>query len=199
MKHFKSVVFAAASLAAINVAQAETYKLDPTHTEVRFYYNHAGVSEQSGEWKVVGGEVDFDPAKIEDTKLTVKIDPKSIHTGVAPLDEHLLSPEFFDAEKYPEITFVSTGVKQTGAKSVTVVGDLTIKDITKPAEIDLHLNHQGPHPLGSFIEYYEGEWLGVEGTGELLRSDYGVGASAPLTSDRVRLEITAEMRQGGWK
>ncbi|KZK76257.1 Protein YceI [Pseudovibrio sp. W64] len=198
MRHFTKFAVVAASLAFTASAQAASYKFDPTHTEVRFYYNHAGLTEQSGEWKVVGGEVEFDPAKIEETKVSVTIDPASVDTGVEPLDEHLKGSDFFDAEKFPEITFVSTSVKQTGATAVTLVGDLTIRDQKHPVELDFQLKHNGPHPLGSYFDYYQGQWIGVEGKGAILRSDFGVGKFAPLTSDRVRLEISAEMREGGW-
>ena len=60
------------------------------------------------------------------------------------------------------------------------------------------MTFQGAHPLGAFIEYYEGEWIGAEATADLLRSELGVGQFAPLTSDAVRLEISTEMRAGGW-
>ncbi|WP_371170920.1 YceI family protein [Aliiroseovarius sp. 2305UL8-7] len=201
MKQFLSQSALAVGLivTASSNAFAETYKFDPTHTEIRFYYNHAGLSEQSGQWKVIGGEVNFDPADIAATSVTVTVDPASIDTGVGPLDDHLKSADFFDVEKFPEITFTSTGVTQTSDTTITLVGDLTIKDNTKPITMEFKLNHNGPHPLGEFFDYYQGEWLGVEGTADMLRSDYGVGMFAPVTSDEVRLEISAEMRAGGWE
>jgi polyisoprenoid-binding protein YceI len=186
-------------LAAAGTATAEIYKFDPGHTEIRFYYNHAGLSEQSGQWKVIGGEVDFDPANVAATKVTVTVDPASVDTGVGPLDDHLKSADFFDVENFPEITFTSTGVEQTSDNTITLVGDLTIKDNTKPVTMNFTLNHNGPHPLGEFFDYYQGEWIGVQGTGDMLRSDYGVGMFAPVTSDEVRLEISAELRAGGWE
>ncbi len=180
-------------------ASAEVYKFDPGHTEIRFYYDHAGLSEQSGQWTVIGGEVDFDPANVEATKVTVTVDPASISTGVTALDDHLKSADFFDVGNFPEITFTSTSASQTGDNTLTLVGDLTIKDQTAPVTLNMVLNHNGPHPLGEFFDYYKGEWIGVEGTADMLRSDYGVGMFAPVTSDEVRLEISAEMRAGGWE
>lgn len=97
------------------------------------------------------------------------VDPTSIDTGVGPLDDHLKSAVFFDVENFPEITFTSTRVAQTSDNTITLVGDLTIKDNTKP----ITLNHNGPHPLGDFFDYYQGQWIGVQGTGDMLRSDYG--------------------------
>jgi polyisoprenoid-binding protein YceI len=113
-------------------AAAATYSFHPGHTEVRFYWHHAGVSEQSGEWGTVTGSVEFDPENIEATTVSVTILTDSINTGVSRLDDHLRSERFFDTAEYPEITFVSTGATQTGPKSVHVTGDLTIKGITHP-------------------------------------------------------------------
>lgn len=196
MKHF--LLASAASLALGASAYADSYVFDPGHTEVRFYYNHAGLSEQSGEWTVSGGQVEFDADDLAATKVSVTIDASSVDTGVTDLDNHLKGSDFFDVGAHPEITFVSTSVAQTAANSITMIGDLTIKGVSKQVTLDFALNHNGPHPLGQFIEYYEGDWIGVEGGGELLRSDFGVGMFAPLTSDRVRLAISAELKKGGW-
>ena len=197
MKKLISAAFAV--FACATTAYADIYKMDPDHTEVRFYWNHAGLTEQSGEWGIIDGEIKFDPEKIDETEVSIEIDAASIDTGVAKLDEHLTSSDFFDVKKHPKITFNSTGVKQTGAKSVLVTGDLTIKENSKPVEVDVELVFQGKNPLGDFFDYYKGEWLGVQATSTIVRSDFGVGMFAPLTSDRVRLEISAEMRKGGWE
>ncbi len=186
------------ALSVSATAGAETYKFDPGHTEIQFSYDHAGVSEQSGEWTISEGSVEFDPENIGATKVSVTIDAASVDTGVKALDDHLKNADFFEVDKYPKITFESTSVTQSGANSVTLVGDLTIKDTTAPVEMDFVLGHNGPHPLGAYIEYYQGEWIGVKGSGNLLRSEFGVGKFAPLTSDRVRLRIAAELRAGGW-
>lgn len=186
-------------LAMASPALSEVYHLDPTHTEVRFHYNHAGITEQSGEWTGIQGTIDFDPEQVDKTTANITIDASSVHTGVGPLDEHLKSADFFEVETYPQITFTSTSAIQTGAASLRLTGDLTIKDQTKPAVLDVDLTFMGAHPLGGFFDYYQGEWVGVQATGNLLRSEYGVGMFAPATSDTVRLEISAEMRAGGWE
>jgi polyisoprenoid-binding protein YceI len=195
----KQLLLGTALMVTATAANAEIYKFDPGHTEIRFYYNHAGLSEQSGQWKVIGGEVDFDPANVEATKVTVTVDPASVDTGVAALDDHLKSGDFFDVGNFPEITFTSTSATQTGDNTLTLVGNLSIKDQTAPVTLNMVLNHNGAHPLADFFDYYQGEWIGVEGTGDILRSDFGVGMFAPITSDEVRLEISAELRAGGWE
>ncbi len=176
-------------------ADAAAWKFDQGHTEVRVYWDHAGFSEQAAEWTRVDGTVELDPENVEAAKVSVTIDASSVNSGVEALDEDLKSERFFEVESYPEITFESTRVIKTGADSVRVIGDLTIKDTTRPFTLDVELVRMGAHPLAQFIERFEGEWLGIRATGTLLRSDFGVGFGAPITSDLVRLEIVTEMKR----
>ncbi len=175
-------------------ATAATYSFHPGHTEVRFYWSHAGVSEQSGEWGTVTGSVEFDQDNFGATTVSVTIQADSVNTGVSRLDDDLRSERFFDTAEYPEITFVSTGATQTGPKSVRVTGNLTIKGITHPLMLDVDLVHFGGHPIGQFSPTFEGKWLGIRATGTLIRSAFGVGFGAPLNSDQIRLVISTEMK-----
>ena len=184
----------AATLSSAALADAVTYAPDPGHTEVRFIWNHAGVSDQAGRWGTIGGTVTLDPDNIGKTTISLTIDPASLSTGVAGLDKHMKSPDMFDVEKHKTITFESTSVEQTGEKTAKVTGDLTIKGVTKPLVLDVEVVHVGPHPVGQYIDYYKGEWLGVKATGTLTRSEWGVGYGAPLTSDEIRLEINSELK-----
>ena len=185
---------AIAAAPASVLAEAKTYTLDPGHTEVRFVWNHAGVSDQGARWDKVDGTVNFDPENIGATTINVTIDPNSVNSGVEALNKHMKSGDMFDTENFPAITFTSTGAVQTGTQNAEITGDLTVKDITIPLVLDVELLHMGPHPLGQFIEYYQGDWVGVRATGRLLRSKVGVGYGAPLTSDVIRLEISSEMK-----
>ena len=189
---------AALGLAVAFPVAAETYHLDPGHTEVRFSWDHAGITRQHGEWTSVTGTVEFDPENVTATSADITIGADSLHTGFPALDADLKSSNFFDAENFPEITFKSTSAVQTAAKTLRLTGDLTIKGQAAPLVLDVTLTFQGEHPFGAFFDYYKGEWIGVHATGIMLRSDHGVGMFAPVTSDEVRLEISAEMRAGGW-
>lgn len=189
----KTTLFAGAVFAA-SFASANTYAPDAGHTEVQFAWMHAGVSEQEGEFLKVEGTVEFDPAAIAATKIDMTIAADSLFTGVAPLDAHLKNADFFDVEKHPEIRFLSTSVKQTGDATAEITGDLTIKGITKPVTLVAEIIHQGAHPLGQFVDAYKGEWLGVHASGELIRSEWGLGMFAPLTSDEVTLRISTELK-----
>ena len=186
------------ALALGGAAAAETYELDPGHTEVIFAWNHAGLTTQRGEWTGISGSVDFDPADVAATTINVEIDAASIHTGVGALDDHLKSGDFFDAANNPTITFASTGAVQTGAETLRLTGDLTVKGQTVPVTLDVELTFMGAHPLGGFFDYYKGDWVGIEATGTVMRTALGVGLYAPGTSDAVDLTISAEMKAGGW-
>lgn len=176
------------------VAQAATYEFDPSYTEVRFYYDAQGLTTQSGEWGNVTGSAEFDGDDLSTIKVSVTVAADSVYTGVTALDNHLKSADFFEVDKHPTITFESTDVRRSGISSVVMTGDLTIKGITKPVELDVTLNHIGPHPLASFFDKYKGEWMGITASGSLLRSEFDLGLGAPLTGDRIRLEIFLEMK-----
>ena len=189
-----SLIVAAALLFSGQAQAAQSYVLDGGHTDIRFGWNHAGVSDQSGRFDGFEGTLTIDPANISGAQLDVTIQADSVNTGVSKLDDHLESADFFNASAHPKITFKSTSVKQSGRESAQVTGDLTINGVTKPVTLSVDLVHQGKHPLGQFIDYYKGEWLGFKATGSILRSDFGVGKYAPLTSDRITIEINTEMK-----
>jgi polyisoprenoid-binding protein YceI len=180
------------------VAQAASYEFDPSYIEVRFYYDAQGLTTQSGEWGNVTGSVEFDADDLSTIKVSVTIAADSVYTGATALDNHLKSGDFFDVGKHPTITFESTGVRRSGISSVVMTGNLTIKGITKPVDLDVTLNHNGPHPLAAFFDYYKGEWIGITASGSLLRSEFDLGLGAPITGDRIRLEIFAELKAGGF-
>lgn len=188
---------AAGLLAAPALEAAETYAFDPGHTQVRASWDHAGYSEQSLHFRQVegGATIDFDnPAN---TSLSVTIPIAGVDSGVEAFDKHLSSADFFEVEKHPAATFVSTAVEKTGDTTLSVTGDLTIKGITKPVTLDVTVNSSGEHPLGQFIDYYKGEWVGVTATTTIIRSEWGLGYGAPITSDEVDLFISTEMKAAG--
>ena len=112
------------------------------------------------------------------------------------LDEHLSSADFFEVAKFPEITFKSTSVRQTGVDLGAVTGDLTIHGQTRPVTLDVALNFQGDHPLAPFIEDYAGApYAAFTASTAISRSDFELGMFAPLTSDRIEIVIQTEMRR----
>lgn len=179
------------ALPAVSAYATETYYTDQGHTEVRFGWSHAGVSMQSGEFTTANGKLVLDPDNIENSTVTVKIDAASVSTGFGPLDDHVKSKDFLEVETYPEITFVSTSVKQTGDKTADVTGDLTIHGVTKPVTLKTTLTHRGEHPLGSAIDYYKGQWIAFSATTEIDHQAFKVGG---FSTGPISITIVTEMK-----
>ena len=131
------------ALASLPALAADTYAIDPTHTQVEFTYSHFGFSNITGRFDTVESEFAFEAADPTKSSVKVTIPVDSISTGVAKLDEHLRSADFFDAAKYPAITFKSTKVEAAGDGKLRVFGDLTIKETTKPVVLDVTINKIG--------------------------------------------------------
>lgn len=190
----RAAALAVLPLAGIPAAHAASWQADPGHTEVRVYYNHAGFSEQSIEFGEFTGTLHYSDGDVAGAKADFAIPVASVVTGVEMFDNDLRGGTFFDVETYPEIRFVSTAVEQTGESSAKVTGDLTIKDVTKPATFDVTLHNIGPHPVGQVFDFYKGTWLGITAVSEINRSEWNMGAFVPIGSDKVRIVINAELK-----
>ena len=118
------------------VSASETYKIDPTHSRIAFKVKQA-FTTVTGRFKQFGGTVQVDREHPEKSSVTATIQVKSIDTGIAKRDAHLCSEEFFNAAKFPEITFKTSSVKQTGPDAGDILGDFTMHGVTKP--ITLHV------------------------------------------------------------
>ena len=187
----------ALGLGAGTAAQAaNTYTFDKGHTKILFFWNHLGLSNQSARFDDFDGQLVFDPEKPETSKIDVTIKTASVDSDVPALDDHLKSADFFNAEKHPEITFVSKAVRKTGTDTGQVDGDLTINGMTKPVTLDVTFNFMGEHPLSAFNENYKGaQYVAFSARTRVLRSDFNVGLYAPLTSDTVDIMIETELRK----
>jgi polyisoprenoid-binding protein YceI len=114
----------------------EIFKIDPAHSRIGFKV-HQAIATVTGRFKQFGGTIELDREHPEKSSVTATIQVKSIDTGIAKRDAHLCSPDFFSAGKFPEITFKSRSVKQTGPDAGDIVGDFTMHGVTKP--ITLHV------------------------------------------------------------
>lgn len=182
---------AVAPAAAAPAAQAitpvsGTYQLDPTHTDVLAQWTHFGFSQPSAHFGISEGALVYDAADVTKSSVQVSMPIAAIDSFVDKLDEHLKGADFFDAGKFPNASFKSTSVAAAGINKLTVVGELTIKDITKPVTLDVTLNGAGEHPM------LKKQAIGFSATATIKRSDFGVGAFAPNVSDEVQLRITTE-------
>ena len=119
-----------------NAVANDTYKFDPARSSIGFSV-HQFLGTTHGKFTKFEGKIDIDGEHPENSSVTARIDVRSINTGIEKRDNHLRSAEFFAVEKYPEMTFKSRSVKQTGAQAGDILGDLTMHGVTKP--ITLHV------------------------------------------------------------
>lgn len=170
------------------------WNIDPAHTTVGFSARHMGLSKVRGRFDSFRGEIEGDPSDVSTIRGRAEIDTASINTGNPDRDAHLRSPDFFDVENYPTMTFVSKSVSDNGDGTYKVVGDLTIKDVTREVEVSYEHAGEVKDPWGNLK-------FGGTLTANIKRSDWGLTWNAVLesggflVSDRVQLEIDLQVVQ----
>lgn len=164
------------------------YTLDPQHTRLGFVARHAMVTKVRGSFNEFSGTVTVDGENPENSSVEVNIDTNSIDTRNEQRDGHLRTNDFLDIEKYPQITFSSTGVRQVSDDTFEVTGDLTVKDVTKSVTIPFEYGGAATDPFGNFR-------IGFDGSLTIDRREYNVLWNAPLetggllVSEKVTLEF----------
>lgn len=164
------------------------YEIDPAHSRVGFAAKHAMVATVRGQFTVYGGQVHLDEESVANSYARLEIDAASVTTGNADRDAHVKNADFFDVEKYPTITFVSTKAEQIGDDEFVLHGDLTIKDATKPVAVTFE-------KTGVAIDPWGGHRVGFEGRATVNRKDWdltwnvNLERGGILVSDKVRLEF----------
>ncbi|MER7663491.1 YceI family protein [Streptomyces sp. NPDC096193] len=167
-------------------ALSGSYTIDPAHSSIGFTVRHAMVTNVRGSFGEFSGSLELNGTDPHHSTAEIDVTITSIDTGIADRDGHLRSGEFFEAEKFPLMTFRSTQAETLGGDTYRITGDLTIKDVTRPLAIDLEFN-------GSATDVYGAERVGFEGSAEILRSDWGLTWNAALetggvmVSDKVKL------------
>ena len=175
--------------AGVMSAQATQWKIDPMHSEADFAIKHMSISTVHGTFRGISGTSTYDPANVAKSGVEATIDVASVDTGVAPRDKHLKSPDFFDVDKFPTMTFKSTSVHKAG-DHYDVAGDLTLHGVTKP--VVLKLEDPGKAQAGP-----DGKSIhrGFTATTTIDRKDFGLTWNHTLASgdsmlgDDVKIEI----------
>lgn len=165
---------------------ADNYTIDPDHTSVLLKANHIGFSNVYLMVKDVQGEFSFDKEHPENSSVEVTMQASSIDGFVPKLNEHLQTPDFFNTEAFPVITFASTGIEVTGKNTATISGDLTIKGLSQPATLNVTFNKEGENPFTKDMR------AGFSATGIIKRSDYGIEYALPAVADEVGIAIEVE-------
>ena len=181
-----SLGLAVAIASSVTLAAPVDYKIDPTHTATVFSWNHFGFSTPSANFTDIQGVIKVDNAKPANSSVEVTIPISSVNTNVPALDKEFQEEAWFNAAKYPNITFKSTKVEKKKKKHFKITGDLTVKGVTKPVVLDAVLNKQGEHPMAKVPA------IGFNATTSFDRSAFGIGNYVPNVGDKITVNITTE-------
>ena len=163
-----------------------TYKIDPGHTNVLASWDHFGYSNPSINFGKAEGTIVYDAENVPSSSVQVTLPLTGLSALADEFYDHLTGEKWFDAAKHPDASFKSTQVEAAGEGKLKVTGELTVKGITKPVVLDVKLNKAAEHPMKKVPA------IGFDATATVKRSDFGVGAYAPMVSDEVTLRITTE-------
>lgn len=183
---------AAAALALPGLAHAADYQLDSSHTAAHFSVRHMMVANVKGEFGNVKGTFSYDPKKPADTKIEATVDATTVNTREPKRDEHLKSPDFFDVAKFPTLSFKSKKVTAAGKNGLKVVGDLTMRGVTKEVTLDVtNISGEVKDPWGNTK-------IGATATTKVNRKDFGLNwnkaleAGGVLVGDEVQVTLDIE-------
>jgi polyisoprenoid-binding protein YceI len=178
----------AALLALSNANAADNYKIDPAHSNVGFSVRHMGVSNVKGRFDDFAGTLVLNNGSIQEASGTIQV--KSVNTGIEKRDSHLRTGDFFDATKYPLITFKTKRVEKSGEQTI-LIADFTMRGITKELRLPVTLSGPVKDPMGNTR-------IGLEAKTTVNRKDYGIQFNALMETgglmvgEEVAIEINAE-------
>lgn len=171
-----------------------TYTIDPAHSEIGFRVRHLMISTVSGTFSDFSGTMEAEKEDFSDARIAFSAQTASLSTHNAQRDEHLRSEEFFDTASFPELTFESTALRPGGGDAFVLEGNLTLRGVTKPVQLQATYN-------GTMTDPYGQTKHGFEVSGKINRKDYGLNWSAVteaggvVVSDEVRLDINVQFIQ----
>jgi polyisoprenoid-binding protein YceI len=165
-----------------------TWKIDPTHTLAEFVVTHMMFTKVRGRFTDVSGTIEFDPENPNAAKVSATIQVATIASGVTDRDNHLKSPDFFNVEQFPVMTFNSTRVIASSATQATLVGELTIRDVTREVTLEVEFGGVGKTPFGT-------EVAGFSASTKINREDFGLTWNVALEAGGVLVgkEVTINL------
>lgn len=186
IRTFLQAALLAAVLSPAAALAADTYEIDAVHSHALYKIKHLNVGYQYGRFKDMKGMVVVDEKTPANSKVEVVIPTASVDSNHPKRDEHLKSPDFFDATKYPTLTFKSTQVKKLSADTYEVLGNLTLRGVTKPIKFKFKKTGEGKGMQGEYR-------LGGEATLTIKRSDFGIKYGLPdVLNDQVDIILAFE-------
>lgn len=168
---------------------AGEYLLDKSHVSVTWRISHLGLSQYTARFDKMDGKLNYTPATSTASKVEFSIDANSINTGLAPFNKKLQSPEYFDAEKNPTITFKSTKIEPIAGGKFKMTGDLTLRGVSKPMTWDVTFNG------GVYNSFAQAHAVGFSAKGMVKRSDWGMKELIPMIGDDVEVLIEVEFNR----
>ncbi|MCB9007037.1 MAG: polyisoprenoid-binding protein [Ardenticatenaceae bacterium] len=169
-----------------------SWQIDSSHSHIYFTARHMMISKVRGAFESFSGTVNFDEENPTNTTVNIDVDLSSINTRDEQRDGHLKSPDFFDVENYPTMKFVSTKVEQVDENNGRLIGNLTIKDITKEVVLDVEYAGVAKSPWGT-------ESAGFSASGSINRKEWGLNwnqaleTGGVLVGDKINIEIELEL------
>ncbi len=169
-----------------------TYKIDLSHSEILFKVKHLMITNVTGHFSKFDATMVADKEDFSDASVSFEADVASVSTNNAQRDGHLLGDDFFNAEKFPKLTFVSTGIEKTGDEDYKLSGNLTIRDITKSVVLNVAYG-------GTMADFYGQTKAGFEITGKINRKEFGLSMTAVteaggiVVGDEVKLVLNVQM------
>ena len=187
MLHRSGPLALVAAFALALPASAADYVIDTkgAHASINFRVNHLGFSWLTGRFDTFSGTFSYDEAAPEAAKVSVEIDTNSVNSNHAERDKHLRNEDFLEVTKFPKATFVSKSVEPAGDGKAKIVGDFTLRDVTKEITIDAEFVGAGTDPWG-------GERAGFKGTTTLTLADYGITFDLGPAGKEVYLDLHVE-------
>lgn len=176
-------------------ATTTKWAIDPSHSEIQFKVKHLMISTVTGSFKEFGAEAELEGSDLNNARVSFWANTASVDTNSADRDTHLRSGDFFDSERFPKLTFKSTGITGSG-DSWKVTGELTIKDVTKPVTLDVAWSGVAKDPWGNTK-------AGLNLSGKIDRKEFGLNwnaaleAGGMLVSDEVRLFAEVQLAKQG--
>src|SRR5574343_840110 len=176
------------------MSNVSTWVIDPSHSEISFKVKHLVVTTMTGKFDSFEGKIESASDDFNNANISFSADIASINTGNADRDGHLKSDDFFNAEAFPKLTFKSTSFTKTGDNEYKLVGDITIRDITKSIELAVEYG-------GTVVDPWGNTKAGFELNGKLKRKDFNLKwdvlteAGGAVVSDEVKLHVNVEIHK----
>ena len=184
----KKVTLFAALLLTSAAAFAQTWTNDKAHSKLAFTVTHLMLSEVDGSFRNFDVKMTSSKDDYTDAQIDLTADVNSVYTNEDKRDGHLKSPDFFDAAKYPTLTFKSTGIQKLGGNKYKLMGNLTMHGVTKPVTLDATITPATTHPMNKKTV------AGFKVSGEVKRSDFTVGTiPVAVVSDEIALRAGGEL------